>query len=64
MGVCCSLKPDEARELVPTKVLADLLLSLVTLQLPERSARTALIVVCLLTEASHLANCCSYIISG
>jgi hypothetical protein len=40
-GACCSVKPDEARELiwlVPTKVLADLLLSLVTLRLPERIA--------------------------
>jgi hypothetical protein len=38
----CSLKPDGARELiwlVPTKVFADLLLSLVALRLPERTAR-------------------------
>jgi hypothetical protein len=42
-GVCCSVKPDEARELiwlVPTKVFTDLLLSLVTLWLPEHTAQT------------------------
>jgi hypothetical protein len=41
---CCSVKPDEARELiwlVSIKVFADLLLSLVTLQLPEHTARTS-----------------------
>jgi hypothetical protein len=42
-GACCSVKPDEAWERVdpagPTKVLADLL-SLVTLWLTERAART------------------------
>jgi hypothetical protein len=40
VGACCSVKPDEARELiwlVPTKVFADLLLSLVTLRLTERA---------------------------
>jgi hypothetical protein len=39
-GACCSVKPDEVRELiwlVPTKVFADQLLSLVTLQLPKRT---------------------------
>jgi hypothetical protein len=43
-GACGSVKPDEARELiwlVPTKVFADLLLSLVSLRLTERDARTA-----------------------
>jgi hypothetical protein len=38
------VKPDEARELiqlVSTKVFADLLLSLVTLQLTERATQTA-----------------------
>jgi hypothetical protein len=42
-GACCSVKPGEARELiwlVPTKVFADLLLSLVALWLPERIAQT------------------------
>jgi hypothetical protein len=42
-GACCSVKHDEARNLiwlVPTEVFADLLLSLVTLRLPERTART------------------------
>jgi hypothetical protein len=42
-GACCSVKPDEARELiwpVPTKVFANLLLSLVTLRLTERASRT------------------------
>jgi hypothetical protein len=37
------MKPDEARELiwlVATKVLADLLLSLVTLRLTERALQT------------------------
>jgi hypothetical protein len=41
-GACGSVKPDEARELirlVPTKVFAHLLLSLVTLRLTERAAR-------------------------
>jgi hypothetical protein len=43
MGGCCSVKPDETREfiwLVPTKDFADLLLSLVSLRLTERAART------------------------
>jgi hypothetical protein len=42
-GACCSVKPYEARELiwlVPTKVFADLFLSLVTFRLPERTAQT------------------------
>jgi hypothetical protein len=37
-GACCSVKLDEAKELiwlVPTKVFANLLLLLVTLRLPE-----------------------------
>jgi hypothetical protein len=45
-GACCSVKPDEARELiwlVPAKVFADMLLSLVTLRLTERAARTLLL---------------------
>jgi hypothetical protein len=40
-GACCSVKLYEARELiwlVPTEVFADLLLSLVTLRLPEHTA--------------------------
>jgi hypothetical protein len=51
------VKPDEARELirlVPTKVFADLLLSLVTLRLTERAARTAGNVRANRSEASSL----------
>jgi hypothetical protein len=43
-GACCSVEPDEARELIwllATGVFADLLLSLVTLPLTERTARTS-----------------------
>jgi hypothetical protein len=50
-GACCSVKPDEARELiwlVSTKVFADLLLSLVTLRLTERAT---------LTRKVHCWNC-------
>jgi hypothetical protein len=42
-GAWCSVKFNEARELiwlVPTKVFADMLLSLVTLRLPEHTERT------------------------
>jgi hypothetical protein len=40
-GMCCSVKTDEGRGLmwlVPTKDFADLLLSLVTFRLPERTS--------------------------
>jgi hypothetical protein len=53
------VKPDEARELiflVPNKVFADLLLSLVTLRLMERATQTALLEMYVLTSPSHLAN--------
>jgi hypothetical protein len=56
-GACCSVKPDEARELirlVPTKVFADLLLLLFTLRLTERATRTAGIVSVNRPEASSL----------
>jgi hypothetical protein len=56
---CCSVKPDEAGELiwlVPTKVFADLLLSVVTLRRTERATRTALLVMCVLTGPRHLAD--------
>jgi hypothetical protein len=56
-GACCSVKPDEARELirlVPTQVFADLLLSMVTLRLTERATWTRELNV--LTCLSHLAN--------
>jgi hypothetical protein len=49
--------PDEARELiwlVPTKVFADLLLSLVTLRLTERATRTALLELYVLIGLRHL----------
>jgi hypothetical protein len=58
-GACRSVKYDEARELiwlVPTKVFADLLLSLVTLRLTERAARTALLEMYMLTGRGHLAD--------
>jgi hypothetical protein len=51
------VKPDEARELiylVPTKVFADLLLSLVTLRLTERATRTALLELYVLICLRHL----------
>jgi hypothetical protein len=57
---CCSVKPDEAGELiwlVPIKAFADLLLSVVTLRLTERATQTALLVMYVLTGPRHLADC-------
>jgi hypothetical protein len=54
------VKPDEAGELirlVPTEVVADLLLSVVTLRLTERATRTALLGMYALTGPRHLADC-------
>jgi hypothetical protein len=51
------VKSDEARELiwlVPTKVFADLLHSLVTLRLTERATRTALLELYVLIGLMHL----------
>jgi hypothetical protein len=56
---CCAVEPDEARELmwlVPTKVFADLLLSVVTSMLTERATRTALLKMYVLTGPRHVAD--------
>jgi hypothetical protein len=54
---CCSVKPEsELIRLFPTKVFADLLLSLVTLRLTESATRTALLELNVLTLPSHLAD--------
>jgi hypothetical protein len=51
------MEPEsELIRLVPIEVFADLLLSLVTLQLAERANRTALLEMYVLTGPSHLAN--------
>jgi hypothetical protein len=52
------MKPEsELIGLVPTKVFADLPLSVVALQLTERAARTALLVMYALTGPRYLADC-------
>jgi hypothetical protein len=54
---CCSVKPDEAGELirlVPTKVFTDLLLSVVTLRVTEGATRTALLVMYVPTGPRHI----------
>jgi hypothetical protein len=60
-GACCSVKTDEARKWVDPAgwgclLFADLLLSLVTLRLPERATWTALLGVYMLTGPRHLAD--------
>jgi hypothetical protein len=58
-GACCSVEPDETRELIrliPTKAFADLLLSLVTLRVTERATRSALLELHVLSGPRHLDN--------
>jgi hypothetical protein len=59
MGRAVSVEPDEAGGLIwpfPTKVFADLLLLVVTLQLTERATRTALLEMYVLTGRGHLVE--------